>query len=421
MSALAAFLISEGYRVSGSDAAESSYTERVRSLGGRVFIPHSPENIRNENVIIYTSAVSGDNAELSFARALGKMIFSRAQFLSMVAGNFSHTIYVAGSHGKTTTTAMLSHIFCAAEKDFACHIGGNDLTFKNFFKRGENKDFFISEACEYKKNIAYLSGETALLLNADPDHLECYSGKEELFAEYLKYLSRAEHKIIPPSFKNAESDGITFSAGGDYYAENITVEKERYSFDIIERDEFLCSVSLNVRGQHNINNALASAAAARVYGINGAYIAAGLKSFQGVERRFEYIGSFNGALVYCDYAHHPREISAVLASAHKIAEKRLFTVFQPHTYSRTKFLMDDFVSALKNEENLLVYATYPAREAFDKDGSAELLARKIPCEYADSVNSLRSFLSGAEKGDIILVLGAGDIYALSKIAISACK
>lgn len=420
MSALAAFLIDEGYSVGGSDAAESVYTERARSLGARVSVPHSAKNIKDENVIIYNSAIAKDNAELVYAYASGKMVFSRAQFLSLVAGNFKHVIYVAGSHGKTTCTAMLSHIFNAAEKDFACHIGGNDLTFKNFYKRGENKDFFISEACEYKKNIAYLSGETAILLNADPDHMECYSCKEELLSAYSDYLFRADYKIIPSKGFCGAENGITFSIGGaDYYAENITENKEKYSFDIIERDEFLCSAALNVMGRHNIYNALASAAAARVYGISGEDISAGLKDFKGVERRFEYIGSFNGASVYCDYAHHPREISAVLSTAHKIAVGRLFVVFQPHTYSRTKFLMDDFVEALKDEENLLIYATFPAREAYDGEGAADILAKKLSCRYADSINSLRAFFSEAKKDDVILILGAGDIYSLAKIAIES--
>lgn len=417
MSALAAFLISEGYSVGGSDAAESAYTERARSLGARVSVPHSAKNIKNENIIIYNSAIPRDNAELVYAYASGKMVFSRAQFLSLAAGNFKHVIYVAGSHGKTTCTAMLSHIFSAAGKDFACHIGGNDLTFKNFYSRGENKDFFISEACEYKKNIAYLSGETAILLNTDPDHMECYSCKEELLKAYSDYLCRADYKIIPSWFSGAEN-GITFSlSGADYYAENITATKEKYSFDIIERDEFLCRAKLNVFGKHNIYNALASAAAARVYGISGEHISLGLGEFKGVERRFEFIGDFNGAAVYCDYAHHPREISAVLSTAHKIADKKLFVVFQPHTYSRTKFLMNDFTEALKNEERLLIYATFPAREAYDGAGAADVLAKNLSCRYADSLNALRAFFSEAETGDVVLVLGAGDIYSIAKITI----
>lgn len=418
MSALAAFLISEGYSVGGSDAAESAYTERARLLGARVCVPHSAKNIKDENVIIYTNAVPKDNAELVCAYASGKMVFSRAQFLSLVAGNFSHVIYVAGSHGKTTCTAMLAHIFSAAGKDFACHIGGNDLTFKNFYSRRENKDFFISEACEYKKNIAYLSGETAVLLNADPDHMECYSGREELIKAYSDYLFRAKYKIIPSAGFGGIDGGITFSlSGADYYAESITEEKEKYSFDIIERDEFLCRAKLNVMGKHNIYNALASAAAARVYGISGERISDGLKSFKGVERRFERIGDFNGAAVYCDYAHHPREISAVLSTAHKIAGQKLFVVFQPHTYSRTKFFMDDFTEAFKSERRLLIYATFPARENYDREGAADVLAKRLSCGYADSVNALRAFFDGAEKGDVILVLGAGDIYSLAKITV----
>lgn len=416
MSSLAAFLLKEGYRVSGSDAAESPYTERLRSMGARVCVPHSAQNIRGEDIIIYNSAIPPDNAELVYARTLGKMLFSRAEFLALVAGEFSHAIFVAGSHGKTTTAAMLSHIFLAAQKNFVCHIGGNDLLLTNFFSCGDKKEFFISEACEYKKNISLLHGETAVLLNSDPDHMECYSCMEELNGVFLNYLSQAKNKIIPARGFQRVSGAVTFALkGADYYAENISCRGERYSFDIIERDEFLCGVQLNVRGKHNVLNALAAAAAAGVYGIGGTAIKAGLQAFRGVERRFEFIGRINGAEAYCDYAHHPKEISAALATAKGVTAGRLFVVFQPHTYSRTRFLMDDFVSALKWEERLVIYTTFPAREKYDSAGSAAALAQNIGCPYAESVNALRSFVSGAENGDVILFLGAGDIYSIAKI------
>jgi len=419
MSSLAAFLISEGYSVSGSDVVESLYTERLRALGARVCVPHSAQNIKGENVVVFNSAIPINNVELTYAYAMGKMIFSRAEFLSFVAGNFSHAIYVAGSHGKTTTTAMLSHIFFAAGKNFVCHIGGNDLTFKNFFSQGDKKDFFISEACEYKKNISYLRGETAVLLNADPDHMECYSGRDELNSVFLSYLSRARNKIVPAQGFLPVNGAISFGFGSaDYFAENITCSDEKYSFDIIERDEFLCSVQLNVRGKHNILNALAAAAVAGAYGIGGEFIRAGLKAFKGVERRFEFIGFINGARAYCDYAHHPSELSAVISTAKKITEGKLYIIFQPHTYSRTKYLMGEFVAALKENKNLLIYATYPAREEYDRGGSANLLAENIGCAYADSLNALRSFLSEAGERDVALFLGAGDIYSIAKIIVA---
>lgn len=418
MSALAAFLIGEGYGVSGSDAAESCYTERLRSLGVRVYVPHSAQNIRGENVIIYNSAIPRDNVELTYSYAVGKMIFSRAEFLSFVAGNFSHSIFIAGSHGKTTATAMLSHIFFLAHKNFACHIGGNDLTFKNFFFQGEKKDFFISEACEYKKNISFLRGETAVLLNADPDHMECYSCREELNSVFLDYLNRARNKIVPAEGFTRVNGAVTFGfSGADYYAENIASSDEKYSFDIVERDEFLCGVKLNVRGRHNILNALAAAAAAGVYGIGGEQIKEGLQSFLGVERRFEFIGLINGARVYCDYAHHPKELSAVISTAEKITDGKLYIIFQPHTYSRTKYLMDEFVAALKGIKRLLIYSTFPAREEYDRAGSALTLAENVGCGYADSVNALRSFVGEAGVGDTVLFLGAGDIYSIAKIIV----
>lgn len=423
MSALAEFLLKKGYRVKGSDISFNERTKRLKDMGVEIYNVQRGENVSDEEVVLFTSAVTDENEELVAAKRADKLIFSRSEFLNLIGKNFAHTVYVAGSHGKTTTTCMLAHIFAAADKSFCAHIGGDDLEFGNFVYRGD--DFFISEACEYRKNLNCLRGETVVLLNSDADHMECYKNKEELEATFYAFLSSAENKVA------CRNSGLPFLPSGVvdyaydkgcYYAENISSEGEIYSFDIIERDEFLCRVTLNLVGYHNVLNALAACAAARIYGIGGEEIKRGLEAFRGVKRRFERIGSFHGADVVCDYAHHPREIAAVFSAAKKISKGKIFLIFQPHTYSRTKYLMRDFVVALSSAENLLIYQTFPAREEFDERGSALRLAENIElARYTESPTGVRTFLQSAEEGDLVLGLGAGDIYEIMKEVVGLRK
>lgn len=415
MNAIASFLMSRGYKVRGSDICENELTEKLRREGAKIFVSHDKLNLSDEKIVIYNSAIKRDNCELAFAMASDKLVLSRSEFLNLMGANFSHSIYVAGSHGKTTAVCMLAHIFDAAGKKFCAHIGGEDSEFSNFIYKGD--DYFISEACEYKKNILKLKGETALLLNSDCDHMECYRDKKELDDTFRNYLNEAEHAVVcgESSVKIFPND-VTFSLRkGCYYPENICSDGEKYSFDIIERDEFLCGVKLNVYGKHNIYNALAAAAVARLYGISGENIKRGLSFFKGVKRRFEFIGNFNGARVICDYAHHPNEISAVIDTAIKITKGELYVIFQPHTYSRTKFLMKRFSESFNGVKHVAIYKTYPAREKYDAEGDAKVLADEIKnARYAECIAELKYFLRSVNKDDIILVLGAGDIYTVAK-------
>lgn len=415
MSAIASFLMSRGYNVRGSDICENELTEKLRREGAKIFVPHDKLNLSDEKIVIYNSAIKSDNCELAFAMASDKLVLSRSEFLNLMGANFSHSIYVAGSHGKTTAVCMLAHIFDAAGKKFCAHIGGEDSEFSNFIYKGD--DYFISEACEYKKNILKLKGETALLLNSDCDHMECYRDKKELDDTFRNYLNEADNAVVcgESSVKIFPND-VTFSLRkGCYYPENICSDGEKYSFDIIERDEFLCGVKLNVYGKHNIYNALAAAAVARLYGISGENIKRGLSFFKGVKRRFEFIGNFNGARVICDYAHHPNEISAVIDTAAKITKGKLYVIFQPHTYSRTKFLMKRFSESFNGVKYVAIYKTYPAREKYDAEGDAKVLADEIKnARYAECIAELKYFLRSVNKDDIILVLGAGDIYTVAK-------
>lgn len=417
MSALAKYLLARGLEVSGSDMAAGERTEELISLGVRVFVGSDAENpcLSEADEVVYTSAVSDDNAELSAARRAGKLVRKRSELLGEICGDFSHVVAVAGSHGKTTCTAMCAHVLKETGVRFAAHIGGEDCEFGNFYMNGS--DFFVTEACEYKKNLLDIRSDRAILLNIDRDHMECYRDLDELVETFRNYCEGAELAFVCADDERCRNlgDFSTFgidAADADYRAVDLRQTGERYSFTVAEYGKALCRIRLNAAGRCNVYNALAAFAAMRGYGFDEREIVRGLETFTAVKRRFECIGSYGGASFICDYAHHPREIAATIATAEEMCRGRLYAVFQPHTYSRTKLLMEDFVKALRPVKNLMIYKTYPAREYFDEAGSAKTLARNVGnCLYAESVRELRTWLKATlQPGDIALFLGAGDIY-----------
>jgi len=414
MSGLAKYLVQIGKKVGGSDLSPNSYTEELCGMGAVINFGSEADNIIEYDLIVYTDAIKENDQRLMEARALNKEIISRGQLLYEVSRGFKKVIAVSGCHGKTTCSSMLAHIFSAAGKKFAAHIGGKDLTFTNFYYCGN--DFFITEACEYKKNFLLLKPHIAVILNSDADHLECYGGEDALKKCYLQFASGADVTVslycdLP--IKNSLSFGFDKSA--DYYAKNIRSFGGAYSFTAYEGENELGAVSLSVYGKHNVLNALAAIAAARSVGISFRFIRDGLSAFSGVERRFENIGRYNGVECIADYAHHPVELRAVIRTAKKLTDGKVFVIFQPHTYSRTKNLFKQFVKVLSPLNNLLVYKTFAAREYFDDAGSALTLSQSLKkSKYGDDKLDIIDFISKAEAGDIILFLGAGDIYFTAK-------
>lgn len=425
MSGLARYLHQRGCKVGGSDLVGGEQVCALRDLGIEVQLGESVcvSALDTFDVVVYTDAVSFRNSQLLRAQQLAKRIYSRAELLREICAQFPHVLAVAGSHGKTTCTAMCAHVFSAAGVPFCAHIGGEDRRFGNFHFAG--KEYFLTEACEYKKNLLKIPAETAILLNVDKDHLECYNGEADLQAAFLDFCAAAKTAIVclddavASRVKNAVSFSI-YEKGADYRATYLRQERERYSFTVREYGVNVCRIRLKAVGRHNVYNALAAFAAMRTFGFSVAEIKAGLESFEGVKRRFEGMGVYKGAEVVCDYAHHPKEIFSVVQTAKRIAKGRLYVVFQPHTYSRTKSLSEEFVEALRTVENLLIYKTFPAREAFDAEGDGKRLAEKVGnCLYADSVRALRAWLNlTVSEGDLLLFLGAGDIYYLAKYLVS---
>ena len=413
MSSLAKFLLRCDKKVAGSDIIESSNTTELRRLGVEICVDKDRESISQFDVIVYTDAIKPNDFQLCEAQKLNKPLLSRGQLLFEVTKNFKNVIAVSGCHGKTTCTSMLAHIFDAADKKFCAHVGGNDLTFGNFIYKG--RDFFITEACEYKKNFLLIKPNVAVILNSGADHLECYGSVEELKRSYQQFANSADVKICLKDDVNVGGLTFGFDKNADYSARKIHEDNGKYSFVAYEGDCELGMINLTAYGTHNILNALAAIAAARSAQIPFKHISSGLANFKGVERRFENIGNGSGVTYIADYAHHPEEIRATIRAVKKITSGKLFVVFQPHTYSRTKNLFKQFVSALSSQNNLLIYRTFAAREYYDDAGSALTLSQHIKkSRYADNECDLTEFISNASSGDLVLFLGAGDIYDIAK-------
>ena len=419
MSGLARFAALSKKRVGGSDR-DTSCADTLRSCGIKIY-PRGTGALAGFDAVVYTDAVARNDPELKLARALKKPVIPRAKFLASVCTCFSRVVAVSGCHGKTTCTAMLASIFSAAGRRFSAHIGGYSLQFSNFCAFGN--DWFITEACKKKKNFLSLRADTAVVLSTDPDHLECYNSADDLYCCYRKFAARAECAVVPQDRLSAEIDNaVTFGGGrgADFRATELECREGAYSFTLSAFGKERGDIGLKVLGKHNVFNALAAAAAASAEGIDFSCIVRGLEEFEGVERRMQLLGSYGGARCVADYAHHPAEISAALKTASKITEGRLFVVFQPHTYSRTKNLFKQFVSVLSGVRHLLIYRTYAAREYFDEEGCAFTLSRAVKkSRYGECPEDILKFMSAAGEGDTVLFLGAGDIYFIAKGLLSA--
>lgn len=413
MSALALLLHDRGVHVRGSDRVESDFTNMLKARGISVHIGESEEIY--ESTVVYTGAVDERNPQLAAAMRAGKRLIPRAELLGEVAKTFPRVLSVAGCHGKTSTSSMLAHIFEGGNRPYTCHIGGEDLKFGNYRRTGE--EFFLTEACEFQRSFLSLHGEVALVLNTDRDHTDCYGSDEEISEAYARFASQSQKQVVNADDRYARKIPHTLSFGryaGDIVAGRVYSDGEKYRFTVYEKSTPMVDIHLRVYGEIHVQNALAAYAAARLMGFSATEIKRGIESFEGVKRRFERMGTLSGVPVICDYAHHPKEIETTLKTAERICRGTVRLVFQPHTYTRTRDLMEDFVRVLKRAENPIVYKTYAAREEFDGSGSAYALVSRIPeAAYVQSPEQLKKrLLAEIKQDDLILVLGAGDIYSL---------
>ena len=423
MSPLAEVLHHAGITVQGSDMRCSEAVQHLQGLGMTVHIGHKAENIENCDYIIRTAAVHDDNPEIAAAHEKGIPVFERAQAWGAIMQKYENAVCISGTHGKTTTTSMMTHITMAAEKDPTIMIGGTLPLLGSGFRIGHG-DTIVLESCEYCNSFLSFFPTVAVILNVEADHLDFFKDLEDIEHSFHRFadlvpaggsvIVNADDTGAMESVKGLAHPIVTFGLDheADYTAANLTTENGCPAFDIMARGKLYTHVALRVPGHHNILNALAAAAASDALGLSGETVAKGLSSFTGVGRRFEHKGTFNGAEVYDDYAHHPSELHALLTTVKELGYKRVICAFQPHTYSRTKSLFHEFVEELKIPDIAILAEIFAARETDTLGVSSKDLADEIPnaiyCKTLDEVTE--TFRSLAQEGDLLLTVGAGDIY-----------
>jgi len=422
MAPLGEVLHGEGILVSGSDMSESKTVEHLRSLGISVVIGHLPESVEGVDCVIRTAAVHDDNPEIAAARAAGIPVFERAQAWGVIMRGYQNALCISGTHGKTTTTSMCSHIFMAAEADPTIMLGGV-LPLLGAGHRVGNGDTIILESCEYCDSFLSFLPTVAVILNVEADHLDYFKDLADVEKSFRAFaqlvpdrgmvVANADDPNTMDTLAGIDRPLLTFGMEtGDVQCANLAWDKGLPTFDVTVRGEHYAHVSLSIPGLHNVKNALAAAAAAYTLGVPAAAVETGLAGFHGAGRRLEFKGEINGARVFDDYAHHPSEITALLTAVKTLGYDRVICAFQPHTYSRTKSLFGDFVEALKLADLTILSDIYAARETDTLGVSSAQLAELIPgalyCPTLEDVtNTLREL---AQPGDLILTVGAGSIY-----------
>lgn len=425
MSALAEVSLQNGYRVGGSDRSESALTSRLKALGAEIFYGHDAANMKNYDAAVYTVAIDADNPEYLAAKQAGKPLISRSDYLGYLMTAYERRVGIAGMHGKSTCTAMCASIFAyAADPTVFCGaalpgLGNSPCVI------GHARDAFVFEACEYMDSFLDFNPTLAVVLNIGMDHVDYFHSMEQIRTSFLRYAERtgkdgtllynADDAESRRAFASFVGRKLTFGLRqqADFTARNIKQDRGLTSFDFCRDGTFLCRITLRTCGQHNIYNALAAASAATLCGILPEQIAAGLGSFCGAARRMEYKGTCNGADVYDDYGHHPDEIAATLEGARQLGYDRVICAYQPHTYSRTAGLLEEFSNAFVDADVVLFADIYAAREENVYGVSSKQLAEKIgdKARYCGSFEAVADAIKQiAKQGDLVIVMGAGDIF-----------
>ena len=411
MSGLCQLAFYFGATVLGSDSGDNPEIDKLKALGIIVNNTHSADNITaNIDMVVYTSAIKSDNEEYIRTLELGITLMERAEFLGLISQMYNNVIAISGTHGKTTTTAMIGEIFVSAGLNPTIHIGGESIGLKGNTVIGKN-EYFIVEACEYKESFRYLKPTLAIVTNIELDHLDYYKDYSAIHTAFQKFANNScavittcdtslEHEDITAIFQDWEIKAVEFIGGG-------------YNYNVYKQGVFYDTLRLNMLGYHNLINSLFAIAVADKFGIEKTTINRAISSFMGVGRRYETIHIFSsGCRLIIDYAHHYTEIKNSVAGIKDIYDN-ILVVFQPHTYSRTEKLFNEFVDTLSAIDSLVLYKTYPAREELIIGGTAEDLYRAVTSKkkaYFDNLDSLHAFIKrNSNKFDCILVLGAGDL------------
>lgn len=436
MSGLAQIVLKEGFHVTGSDVRQSALTDQLETLGAIIHYPQQASNITPDtDLIVYTAAIHEDNPEYMAAVASGIPMLTRAEFLGQLMNNYARSAAVAGTHGKTTTTSMLTHILLAANTDPTISVGGILQAINGNIRVGSS-DCFVTEACEYTNSFLHFFPKYSVVLNVEAEHLDFFKDYAAVRDSFHKFIAgtAADGAVIIngeiPDLADLTADvdapilTYGFDANLDTFATDISYnEFGCASFTLHGQGSEPYTVTLRVPGRHNVSNALAAATTAAAMGIAPAAIAAGLSAFTGTDRRFQYKGTIDGVTVIDDYAHHPTEIRASLTAAQNYPHKRIVCVFQPHTYTRTKAFLDDFADALSLADVVVLADIYAARETdtlgvSSRDIYTRLVAKGTDayyCPTAETFDGIEKFLlKKCIDGDMLITMGAGNILEVGE-------
>ena len=433
MSGLAEILMGEGFTVSGSDAKESPLTKSLEAKGAKIFYGQRASNIMDSTeAVVYTAAIHSDNPEFAKAKEKNLPMLTRAQLLGQIMRNYETPIAISGTHGKTTTTSMVSHILLEGKCDPTISVGGILPAIGGNIRVGESETF-VTEACEYTNSFLSFFPKISIILNIDADHLDFFKDLDDIrnsFRRFSELLPSDGTLIINadiPNYqeitKNLPCRVVTYGLEqeADYQAKDITFDKYGHaSFTVYKNGRKTGSYYLKVPGMHNVSNALASIALGHLLGLTEEVIIKGLGSFTGTDRRFQYKGEVAGVTVIDDYAHHPTEIEATLHAAGNYPHQKIWCVFQPHTYTRTKALLPEFAKALTLADHVVLADIYAARETDTLGISSENLQKRIqelgtPCEYFPTFDEIENFLlENCSRGDLLITMGAGDVVNIGE-------
>ena len=436
MSGIAAILNNFGFQITGSDMSDSDAITELKQKGIKVTIGHNLEDVAKADAVVYSAAVKQDDPEMLEAKRLNIETIERADFLGALTRCYKDTICISGTHGKTTTTSMISLCFVEALKDPSIQVGAFLKALNGNYKVG-NSEHFIIEACEYVESFLKFSPKAEIILNIDNDHLDYFKNLENIKKAFVKYVHllpddgilvlNGDDKNCLDLVKETNAKSITYgitNKNTDFFAVNIVFDNDGFAeFDVYNNDSFYDRIKLHVPGMHNVLNALACISLCNAYGIDKEPIKNALLKFTGADRRFEFKGRVNGASVYDDYGHHPTEIIATAKSLMNKKYNKSWVVFQPHTYSRTKNLLGDFAKALLNFDNIILLDIYAAREKNTYDISSKDLADKIislgkDAKYIPDFDECVNYLkANVKEGDIVMTLGAGTVTKIGPMLV----
>ncbi len=433
MCPMAEILHAKGYNISGSDSYKSDTLERILDSGMKIYIQHDEKNIENAQLLVYSAAIKQDNPEIVAAKEKGIPVIERCVMLGLLAKEYARSVAVAGTHGKTTTTAMLTQILLDSNNDPTAVIGGKLNKINGNSCIGKS-DIMVCEACEYVDSFLQIHPAIAVILNVDPDHMDYFKTFENMKSSFKKFANQATSLLVCNGddedclecVKDCKAKTISFglNKGNDYQAIDISKNSSSCEkFTVVYRGKKLSTISLSVPGKHNMMNALAAFAVAHSLDINPDDIRRSLGDFKGVHRRFEVLYKTNDIMVADDFAHHPTELEATLACAKEMGFKNVWAVFQPHTFSRTAVFLDEFAKALSVADHVVMSEILPVRETNTYNIYTKDLAEKIPGSiWFETFEEIAQYVvSNVKPGDLILTLGGGNVYRCANMIVKELK